>query len=172
MNGSSSKEDAKKVTKSAKTTTTLFDVEDSDSDNDLFGPSPSMQKPGNNSSKPEMAQSSTSGSTKSNLFDNNDLLSSQSPMLETIKSNKSVTKVEALFGGLSSSDEDDLFTAKTTTTTMKTGTGNSSSKPEVVTKSSATSGGATIASAKSNLFDDDSDSDDDIFSLASKANDK
>ena len=170
MNGSSSKEDAKKVTKSAKTTTTLFDVEDSDSDNDLFGPSPSMQKPGNNSSKPEMAQSSTSGSTKSNLFDNNDLLSSQSPMLETIKSNKSVTKVEALFGGLSSSDEDDLFTAKTTA--MKTGTGNSSSKPEVVEKSSATSGGATIASAKSNLFDDDSDSDDDIFSLASKANEK
>ena len=169
MNGSSSKEDTKKVTKSAKTTTTLFDVEDSDSDNDLFGPSPSMQKPGNNSSKPEMAQSSTSGSTKSNLFDNNDVLSSQSPMLETIKSNKSVTKVEALFGGLSSSDEDDLFTAKTTTT-MKTG--NSSSKPEVVAKISATSGGATIASPKSNLFGDDSDSDDDIFSLASKANDK
>ena len=129
-----------------------------------------MQKPENNSSKPEMAQSSTSGSTKSNLFDNNDLLSSQSPMLETIKSNKSVTKVEALFGGLSSSDEDDLFTAKTTTTTMKTGTGSSSSKPEAVAKSSATSGGATIASA--NLFGDDSDSDDDIFSLASKANDK
>ena len=130
-----------------------------------------MQKPGNNSSKPEMAQSSTtSASAKSNLFDNNDLLSSQSPMLETIKSNKSVTKVEALFGGLSSSDEDDLFTAKTTKI-MKTGTGNSSSKPEVVAKSSATSGGATIASAKSNLFDDDSDSDD-IFSLASKANDK
>ena len=129
-----------------------------------------MQKPGNNSSKPEMAQSSTtSASAKSNLFDNNDLLSSQSPMLETIKSNKSVTKVEALFGGLSSSDEDDLFTAKTTKI-MKTGTGNSSSKPEVVAKSSATSGGATIASAKSNLFD--SDSDDDIFSLASKANDK
>ena len=170
MNGSSSKEDAKKVTKSAKITTTLFDVEDSDSDNDLFGPSPSMQKPGNNSSKPEMAQSSTtSASAKSNLFDNNDLLSSQSPMLETIKSNKSVTKVEALFGGLSSSDEDDLFTAKTTTT-MKTG--NSSSKPEVVAKISATSGGATIASPKSNLFGDDSDSDDDIFSLASKANDK
>ena len=129
-----------------------------------------MQKPGNNSSKPEMAQSSTtSASAKSNLFDNNDLLSSQSPMLETIKSNKSVTKVEALFGGLSSSDEDDLFTAKTTTI-MKTGTGNSSSKPEIVAKSSAPSGGATIASAKSNLFD--SDSDDDIFSLASKANDK
>ena len=129
-----------------------------------------MQKPGNNSSKPEMAQSSTtSASAKSNLFDNNDLLSSQSPMLETIKSNKSVTKVEALFGGLSSSDEDDLFTAKTTKI-MKTGTGNSSSKPDVVAKSSAISGGATIASAKSNLFD--SDSDDDIFSLASKANDK
>ena len=54
----------------------------------------------------------------------------------------------------------------------KTGTGNSSSKPEVVAKSSATSGGATIASAKSSLFDDDSDSEDDIFSLASKANDK
>ena len=171
MNGSSSKEDAKKVTKSAKTATTLFNVEDSDSDNDLFGSSPSMQKPGNNSSKPEMAQSSTSASATSNLFDNNDLLSSQSPMLETIKSNKSVTKVEALFGGLSSSDEDDLFTTKTTTI-KKTGTGNSSSKPEVVAKSSATSGGATIASAKSNLFDDDSDSDDDIFSLASKANDK
>jgi hypothetical protein len=127
-----------------------------------------MQKPGNNSFKPEMAQSSTSASAKSNLFDNNDLLSSQSPMLETTKPNKSVTKVEALFGSLSSSDEDDLFTAKTTTT----GTGNSSSKPEVVGKSSATSGGATIASAKSNLFGDDSDSDDDIFSLASKANDK
>lgn len=172
MNGSSSKEDAKKVTKSAKTTTTLFDVEDSDSDNDLFGPSPSMQKPGSNTSKPEMAQSSTSASAKkSNLFDKNDLSSSQSPMLETINSNKSVTKVEALFGGLSSSDEDDLFAAKTTTI-KKTGTGNSSSKPEVVAKSSATSGGATIASAKSNLFDDDSDSDDDIFSLASKANDK
>ena len=125
-----------------------------------------MQKPGNNSSKPEMAQSSTtSASAKSNLFDNNDLLSSQSPMLETIKSNKSVTKVEALFGGLSSSDEDDLFTAKTTTV-MKS----SSSKPEIVAKSSAPSGGATITSAKSNLFD--SDSDDDIFSLASKANDK
>ena len=121
MNGSSSKEDAKKVTKSAKTTTTLFDVEDSDSDNDLFGPSPSMQKPENNSSKPEMAQSSTTSASakKSNLFDNNDLLSSQSPMLKTIKSNKSVTKVEALFAGLSSSDEDDLFTAKTTTI-MKT----------------------------------------------------
>ena len=171
MNGSSSKEGSKKVTKSAKTATTLFDVEDSDSDNDLFGPSPSMQEPGNNSSKPEMAQSSTSSAStiKSNLFEKIDPLSSQSPMLETIKSNKSVTKVEALFAGLSSSDEDDLFTAKTTTT-MKTG--NSSSKPEVVAKSSATSGGATIASPKSNLFGDDSDSDDDIFSLASKANDK
>ena len=70
--------------------------------------------------------------------------------------NSSATKIDALFGSLSSSDEDDLFSAKSTTNKTV-----NPSKPEVAKNPISTS-------ARSNLFED-SDSDDDIFSLASRA---
>ena len=72
-------------------------------------------------------------------------------MPETIKSNKSDDKIDAIFGGLSSSDEDDLFSSST------------KNARKTVTKLTAPSKNVT----KTNLFED-SDDDDDIFSLATK----